>query len=51
MHRLKVQREPNIDSATLRFSFPEREAVILPIESLQTCLCVGQPDAAPRGAV
>src|SRR5580765_5836583 len=51
MHGLQVKREVNIDLATLGFSPPERETLVLAIESLQSCLCVGKPDPTSSGAV
>ena len=44
MHGLQVKGEVNIDLATLGFSPPERETLVLAIESLQPGLCVGKPD-------
>jgi hypothetical protein len=51
MRRLQVKGEVNIDSATLGFSPPERETLVVAIESLQSCLCVGKPDATSYRAV
>ena len=51
MHRLHVKGEVNIDSATLGFSLPERETLVLVIECLQSCLYIGKADATSYGAL
>ena len=51
MQRREVKGEVNIDSATLGFSPPEGETLVLAIESLQSGLCVGKPDTTSARAV
>src|SRR5690242_1619586 len=46
-----MKREVNIDAATLRFSSAQRETLVVAIESLQSCLCIGKAYSASAGVV